>query len=283
MAGIGFPGYGVPLVEQGAYAGQQAAQPQSNFGDTLAQVAPAAGGATQTLVSLMAGNRVKKKQKKIAKIQALERERDFKEQIRQSQMNEADAIRFHGREVNAIGASMASRGLAHSSARTEAIEDAKYNDRRRIDAIRVARTRLRQGYEAGLRIADIQKKIEKIQQQEAAIAAGIDTVVSVASIICDRNQKVNVQPIDLARILQQVEKLPLATWTYEWEQADVRHVGPMSQDWHKIMRLGYDTTKIDVVDAFGVALASIKALTEIARSQQAQIDGLKKRLEKVGR
>lgn len=268
------------MVEAGN-AGGLASQSGMSTGDYIAAGGQAAGGATQTLVSLMMGNRKKKQIKKARKIQALERERDFKEQIRQSQMNEADEIRRHDRLVPELGSEMASRGMQSSSARDVAMEDAKYLHRRRLDTLRVQRTRLRQGYEAGLKLQEIQKKIEKIEQQEAAIAATIDTVISVASILCDQRRKVNVRPINEADVLERLMRLRLATWTYDWERPDVHHVGPMAQEWYKVMGLGYNTGRIDTVDAFGVALASIKGLAEMVQAQGKLIRELQRKVDRL--
>jgi hypothetical protein len=67
--------------------------------------------------------------------------------------------------------------------------------------------------------------------------------------------------------------LPIKTWRYEWEEEGVRHLGPMAQDWHEKLGFGnhHDGKKIDIVDAFGVAIMAVQALTELVTSQNARI------------
>ncbi|WP_327673239.1 tail fiber domain-containing protein [Kitasatospora sp. NBC_00458] len=62
------------------------------------------------------------------------------------------------------------------------------------------------------------------------------------------------------RVLETVAALPVSTWRYVWEPADVRHLGPMAQDWHAAFGFDHDDTRIPVVDGLGVALVCIQAL-----------------------
>lgn len=62
------------------------------------------------------------------------------------------------------------------------------------------------------------------------------------------------------QILETVAALPISTWRYLWEPEEVRHLGPMAQDWHAAFRLNPDDTRIPVVDGLGVALVCIQAL-----------------------
>ncbi len=61
-------------------------------------------------------------------------------------------------------------------------------------------------------------------------------------------------------ILRRVAELPLSVWTYGFDHASVRHLGPMAQDFAAAFGLGSSDRRIDMVDANGVALASIQAL-----------------------
>ena len=67
-------------------------------------------------------------------------------------------------------------------------------------------------------------------------------------------------PTSEQEILARVAKLPLSVWTYGFDDASVRHLGPMAQDFAAAFGLGSSDRHIDVVDANGVALAAIKAL-----------------------
>ncbi|MEU7766740.1 tail fiber domain-containing protein [Nocardia sp. NPDC049190] len=76
-------------------------------------------------------------------------------------------------------------------------------------------------------------------------------------------------------ILAEVVQLPISTWRYEWEPAEVRHLGPMAQDWRASFGLGDTDKKIHLADANGVALVCIQALHK-------QIAELRAELEKLG-
>src|SRR5262249_40465054 len=76
----------------------------------------------------------------------------------------------------------------------------------------------------------------------------------------DRNQKKNIVPVDSAAILNQVNRLPIESWTYRDEPSEVRHLGPMAQDFRATFGLGDDDRTYYSVDAQGVALAAIQGL-----------------------
>jgi trimeric autotransporter adhesin len=60
----------------------------------------------------------------------------------------------------------------------------------------------------------------------------------------------------------------------------VRHLGPVAQDFRAAFGLGSDDTSIGVVDASGVALASIQALYQMMLEKDRQNQELNR---KVGR
>ncbi|MGW4330489.1 tail fiber domain-containing protein [Nocardia sp. NPDC004573] len=61
-------------------------------------------------------------------------------------------------------------------------------------------------------------------------------------------------------ILAEVAQLPISTWRYQWEPPEVRHLGPMAQDWRASFGLGDTDKRIHMADANGVALVCIQAL-----------------------
>ncbi|REF00845.1 tail fiber domain-containing protein [Thermomonospora umbrina] len=83
-------------------------------------------------------------------------------------------------------------------------------------------------------------------------------------------------PVDGHDILDKVAALPISTWRYQWEPAHVRHLGPMAQDWKAAFGLGEHDTRINTVDANGVALVAIQAL-------HRRITELERRLADTGR
>jgi hypothetical protein len=94
--------------------------------------------------------------------------------------------------------------------------------------------------------------------------------------VSDRNQKKNIAPIDGAAILDKVAGLPISTWTYVKEPPEVRHLGPMAQDFRATFGLGDDDRTYYSVDAQGVALAAIQELNRLVSAQQSRIEKLER-------
>jgi hypothetical protein len=101
----------------------------------------------------------------------------------------------------------------------------------------------------------------------------------------DRNAKENFAPVDAQSVLAKVAALPLATWNYKSQNASIRHLGPMAQDFKAGFAVGETDTGISTVDADGVALAAIQGLNQKVEAQlkakDAEIQDLKARLEKL--
>ena len=60
-------------------------------------------------------------------------------------------------------------------------------------------------------------------------------------------------------MLAKVAALAVTQWSYTTER-DVRHVGPMAQDFYAAFKVGEDNQHIASIDEDGIALAAIKAL-----------------------
>lgn len=91
------------------------------------------------------------------------------------------------------------------------------------------------------------------------------------SSVSDRNLKENLHPVDGRDILGRVTQLPITTWNYLSQDASIRHIGPMAQDFYAVFELGEDDVSIATVDLDGVALGAIQGLAEIAEEQEALI------------
>ncbi len=76
-------------------------------------------------------------------------------------------------------------------------------------------------------------------------------------------------------ILETVAALPVSTWRYLWEPEDVRHLGPMAQDWQAAFGFNQDGTTIPVVDGLGVALVCVQALHRQVAELTAEVDRLR--------
>lgn len=96
----------------------------------------------------------------------------------------------------------------------------------------------------------------------------------------DRASKQNFESVDANTILSKVAALPVTTWEYA-KKPGVRHIGPMAQDFGAAFGLGQDEAAISVVDASGIALASIQALAAQNRQLEARNAELEERLRLV--
>jgi hypothetical protein len=97
--------------------------------------------------------------------------------------------------------------------------------------------------------------------------------------LSDRSSKSGFESVDPVEILEKVVQLPVEHWRYRTEADDIRHVGPMAQDFHRIFGLGADERAITSVDADGVALAAIQGLYALVQEQRAEIRQLRAEVE----
>ena len=104
---------------------------------------------------------------------------------------------------------------------------------------------------------------------------------STWATVCDRNAKENLAPADGRLILECLAAIPLETWNYKAQDASIRHIGPMAQDFRAAFAVGEDDVSISTIDADGVALAAIQGLYEVVQEKDAEIAALRERLEKL--
>jgi Chaperone of endosialidase len=102
------------------------------------------------------------------------------------------------------------------------------------------------------------------------------------SLTSDRNAKKNFSSINSLAILEKVARLPISSWTYKTDTNNLRHIGPMAQDFHKIFGLnGKDDKHISSIDEQGVALAAIQGLYQQNQKLTAQLKSLEARFAKL--
>ena len=82
-------------------------------------------------------------------------------------------------------------------------------------------------------------------------------------------------------MLSRALAIPVQSWNYIEEEASVRHMGAMAQDFAAAFGLGADERSIATVDAMGVCLASIQALATQLREHQAETHALRADLEEL--
>jgi hypothetical protein len=119
--------------------------------------------------------------------------------------------------------------------------------------------------------------------QTATYLAGTVYANGVA-LTSDRNSKENFKPVNPQTVLAKVVALPVSQWNFKTDSQDVRHLGPMAQDFQAAFGLdGADDKHISVVDEGGVALAAIQGLNQKLEETRAENADLRARLEKLER
>jgi hypothetical protein len=99
----------------------------------------------------------------------------------------------------------------------------------------------------------------------------------------DRNAKANFAAVNPRSVLNKLAAIPVQTWNYKSQPEDVRHMGPMAQDFRAAFQLGRDDKHISTVDAQGVALAAIQGLYELVQEKERQMERLQARLSRLER
>jgi Chaperone of endosialidase len=112
----------------------------------------------------------------------------------------------------------------------------------------------------------------------AGIFSGTVTANGVL-LTSDRNAKKNFSSVNSLSILEKVVKLPISSWNYKTDANNLRHIGPMAQDFQAAFGLnGTDKTHISSIDEQGVALAAIKGLNQKLEQRNAKIKQLESKL-----
>jgi hypothetical protein len=103
------------------------------------------------------------------------------------------------------------------------------------------------------------------------------------AVASDRNLKRDIVAADVGAVLARLRALPISTWSYRSEPPQVRHLGPMAQDFHASFALGADDRTYDTVDGHGVALAAIQALDQLVRADRDRMAALERRNRELER
>ena len=83
-------------------------------------------------------------------------------------------------------------------------------------------------------------------------------------------------------MLEKVAALPVTEWNYKDNSAEVRHMGPVAQDFHVAFGLdGSDDKHIFVLDEDGVALVAIPGLNQKLEETRAENEELKQSMAEL--
>lgn len=115
-------------------------------------------------------------------------------------------------------------------------------------------------------------------QSNAVISTSTGAYLSTSGVwtnVSDVNKKHRFEAISYEEVLKKLRKLPVTQWSYKADTENIRHIGPMAQDFYAAFGLGNDNRSIGTVDINGVTLAGVKALEERTRNLAAELESLK--------
>ena len=90
--------------------------------------------------------------------------------------------------------------------------------------------------------------------------------------------------VDGASVLSRLKGIEVSTWNYISEGRNVRHMGPMAEDFFKAFQLGTGNASIGVQDLTGVSLAAIKELnqrTDELQQRTAEVEQLRDQVNQL--
>lgn len=93
-----------------------------------------------------------------------------------------------------------------------------------------------------------------------------------------RTIKQGFEAVDTQSILNRVVSMPITSWTYK-RDANVRHIGPMAEDFFANFQVGADDKGISVTDSAGVAFAAIQGLYQDVQQKNAALEARNAELE----
>ncbi len=96
-----------------------------------------------------------------------------------------------------------------------------------------------------------------------------------------RELKTDFSLLDGKEILSRLAGIPMMSWRYKTEAGEVRHLGPMAEDFYAAFGVGRDAQHITSIDADGVALAAIQGLYLAVQEKDTEIEELKARLAQL--
>ena len=85
------------------------------------------------------------------------------------------------------------------------------------------------------------------------------TIAGTLTESSDVGGKLDISSVDAAAVLAAVARLPVSEWSYK-HSPEIRHVGPMAQDFFAAFGLGEDESGIATLDTSGIALVALQAL-----------------------
>ena len=95
----------------------------------------------------------------------------------------------------------------------------------------------------------------------------------------DRALKENFVEVDNVAILEALVAMPVLEYSMKAGDPAVRHIGPVSQDFHAAFQLGGDEKTINSGDKAGITMAAVKGLYTLLQEKEAVIKTLQNEME----
>jgi hypothetical protein len=97
----------------------------------------------------------------------------------------------------------------------------------------------------------------------------------------DKNVKENFETLDPTDMLAKIMKLPVTKWNYILEGPEIKHIGPMAQDFQRIFAVGANDRSISTIDPSGIALVGIQELKKENDELKIKVDNLEKEIAEI--
>jgi hypothetical protein len=120
----------------------------------------------------------------------------------------------------------------------------------------------------------------------ATASTGCDLTPGSGTWACtsDRALKHDFRSVDGEEVLSKIAAMPIQSWRYRSEPGNVRHLGPVAQDFRAAFGLGTDDRTIGLFDYDGINMLAIQALqkrTAELRSQSSELDALRAEVKRL--
>jgi hypothetical protein len=96
----------------------------------------------------------------------------------------------------------------------------------------------------------------------------------------DRDRKENLKEVNSQEVLEKLVAVPVTEWNFK--QENIRHIGPMAQDFYAAFGVGKDNKHLNPTDTAGVMIAAIQGLYQQLREKEKEIQDLKTELKEFG-
>lgn len=258
---------GGPATDAALAAGGQIAAQQGGFNWGNAAIGAGASGLGSILAlapKLLGEAKQRAYQKKMAEIQAQQNRQEYLDKLTTMGLGEEEQLRTGAFGRADLEAATGARGMLNSSVHDQELSEQKYRQEIGLDAIRRQRARLKSGYAAQLKLAELQAKAQKS-------AAMYDTIAQVANAVgqaagaaamagaSDKNLKENIKPVKEGTALEIVVATPVSSWNYKADKVNPR-LGPMAQDIEKVAPEVSDGHSIDMISMNGLLMQAVKDL-----------------------